>query len=300
MRSIAGAGLEARPQSSRRACIAAGRLDLLASTRPRQARASCARTAQIADNDAAPAGYPPVNIADLRREYHRDALDRERTSIPIRYGSSSAGSRKRSAPQLPEPTAMTLATVGPDGRPGARIVLLKGVDARGLVFFTNYDSRKGARAARAARRRAAVSLGRARAPGARRGRGRQVADAESDAYFASRPLGVAARCVGVAAKPSRFRTGEWLEARVRCSTRTLRGRAMSVPRPPHWGGYPRCPDARSNSGRDASRGCTIAFAIARRPALADRTARAVSVRQGARRADSAGADRAGDRQPHGR
>ena len=84
---------------------------------------------------------------------------------------------------------MTLATVGADGRPSTRVVLIKGFDARGIVWYTNYQSRKGRELAAQSVRGAAVPLGRARARGAHRGprRARQRRR-ESDAYFATRPL----------------------------------------------------------------------------------------------------------------
>src|SRR6201996_5221660 len=90
--------------------------------------------------------------------------------------------------KVPEPNAMTLATVGADGRPSTRIVLIKGCDARGIVWFTNYDSRKGHELAVhpvAALQFHWVELERVvRIEGSVE----RVDDAESDAYFASRPL----------------------------------------------------------------------------------------------------------------
>jgi pyridoxamine 5'-phosphate oxidase len=81
-------------------------------------------------------------IADLRKSYERAELDE---------GASNADPLKQFElwlqqaldGQLPEPNAMTLATVGSDGRPSTRVVLIKGVDARGIVWYTNYHSRKG-------------------------------------------------------------------------------------------------------------------------------------------------------------
>src|SRR5580693_4793381 len=83
-----------------------------------------------------------LNIADLRREYHRASLtEADVDPDPLRQFQTWLHAAVRA--ELPEPTAMTLATVGADGTPSARIVLLKGVDPGGFVFFTNYDSRKG-------------------------------------------------------------------------------------------------------------------------------------------------------------
>ena len=88
---------------------------------------------------------------------------------PTRWSSSSAGCEQALNAQLPEPNAMTLATVGADGRPSTRVVLIKGFDARGIVWYTNYASRKGRELAHQPLRRAAVPLGRTRARGAHRG-----------------------------------------------------------------------------------------------------------------------------------
>ena len=138
---------------------------------------------------------------------------------------------------LPEPTAMTLATVDADGRPAARIVLLKGVDADGFVFFTNYESRKGQDLAlhpdaallfhwieleRQVRIEGAVEQGRT----AR----------ESDAYFASRPR--SSRLGAWASPQSRTIPDRgWLEREFEAAQRALQATTRAVPRPPHWGGY---------------------------------------------------------------
>jgi pyridoxamine-phosphate oxidase len=85
---------------------------------------------------------PSQNLAELRSEYHREALtEADVDPDPLRQLDRWLQEAIRAA--LPEPTAMTLATVGADDRPAARIVLLKGVGPDGLVFFTNYESRKG-------------------------------------------------------------------------------------------------------------------------------------------------------------
>ena len=84
-----------------------------------------------------------VNIADLRREYQRASLT-EADVDPDPLRQFGLWLHEAVQAELPEPTAMTLATVAADGTPAARIVLLKGVDDGGLLFFTNYQSRKGA------------------------------------------------------------------------------------------------------------------------------------------------------------
>ncbi len=83
-----------------------------------------------------------MDIAALRKSYERDRLDETLSDTdPLRQFQRWLD--QALAAQIPEPTAMTLATVGSEGRPSTRVVLLKGLDERGLVWFTSYDSRKG-------------------------------------------------------------------------------------------------------------------------------------------------------------
>ena len=133
-----------------------------------------------------------------------------------------------------DPNAMTLATATADGAPSARIVLLKGHDARGFVFYTNRQSRKGDELA--ATRRAALlfhwkSLGRqVRIEGTVE----DVSDAEADAYFASRPR--QSRLGAWASDQSRPLAGRAiLEQRLADVEAAYPGEA--IPRPPHWSGY---------------------------------------------------------------
>jgi len=83
-----------------------------------------------------------MNIADLRREYMRESLD-ESDVVADPFLQFERWFAEAAKAELPEPNAMTLATIDPDGRPAARIVLLKIADERGFVFFTNFESRKG-------------------------------------------------------------------------------------------------------------------------------------------------------------
>ncbi|HEX5750203.1 MAG TPA: pyridoxamine 5'-phosphate oxidase [Archangium sp.] len=138
-----------------------------------------------------------------------------------------------------DPNAMTVASVGPDGRPSTRVVLLKDFDARGFVFYTNLESRKG----RELLGHPWAALSFFWQPLERQvrieGRVERVSDAEADAYFQSRPRGSQ---VGAWASlqsqtlPSR----EVLEARVEELTREYEG--QTVPRPPHWSGLRVVPD----------------------------------------------------------
>ena len=107
-----------------------------------------------------------TTLADLRINYSRASLD-EADVAHDPFAQFDRWFKEALAAKLPEPNTMTLATVGADGRPSARIVLIKGVDERGFVFFTNYESRKGAILPRTQRPRC-CSTGSARAPGAHR------------------------------------------------------------------------------------------------------------------------------------
>lgn len=140
----------------------------------------------------------------------------------------------RSTPGIAEPTAMTLSTVGADGRPSARIVLLKGVDARGLVFYTNTLSRKGRQIAA----QPAVALTffwpQLEAQVRFEGDALRVADAEADAYFASRPrISQLGAWASQQSEPLAERAE--LEQRFADLEKAYEGRP--VPRPPHWSGF---------------------------------------------------------------
>jgi pyridoxamine 5'-phosphate oxidase len=139
-----------------------------------------------------------------------------------------------------DPTAMTLATVDADGQPSVRVVLLKGVDERGFVFYTNRQSRKGR--ALAANPRAA--LGFLFVPLAEQvrieGRVEWVSDEESDAYFASRPR---ESQLGAWASQQSQPVGSRQELEAQLKAVADRHASGPVPRPPHWGGYRVVPDA---------------------------------------------------------
>lgn len=173
-----------------------------------------------------------MSIADLRRDYTlRGLSESEADPDPVRqfrvWFDQALGAG------LTEPNAMTVATVSADGQPSARIVLLKAFDARGFVFYTNYESRKGAELA--AQPRAALIFYWADLERQVRVEGtvEHVAGAESDAYFASRPVG--SRLGAWASPQSQVIAGREVldaslaEARERFGT--------AIPRPPHWGGF---------------------------------------------------------------
>jgi pyridoxamine 5'-phosphate oxidase len=140
---------------------------------------------------------------------------------------------------LPEPTAMTLSTVGSDGQPSARLVLLKSVDDRGFVFYTNLRSRKGRELA--ANPRAALTFHWQQLEVQVRieGVAEQVTDEEADEYFATRARGSQIGAWASDQSETIAQPGD-LDARVAEAERRFAGR--EVPRPPHWSGYRIIPD----------------------------------------------------------
>jgi pyridoxamine 5'-phosphate oxidase len=176
-------------------------------------------------------------IADLRKSYERDALD-EAASNADPLLQFELWLQQALDAAVPEPTAMTLATVGADGRPSTRIVLLKGCDARGLVWYTNYQSRKGRELAE--HRYAALQFHWVELERVVRieGRVEQVETELSDAYYASRPLDSR---IGAWASPQ----SQVIASRAVLVTEAARFAAkhlLNPPRPPHWGGYRLAPD----------------------------------------------------------
>lgn len=138
-----------------------------------------------------------------------------------------------------EPNAMTLATVGADGRPSTRIVLLKGVDAAGVVFYTNYDSRKGRELA--ANPQAALQFHWVELQRVVRieGRVERTSAEESDAYYASRP--VDSRIGAWASPQSQVIANRGVL--VANAARTSARYGLHPPRPAHWGGFRVVPDS---------------------------------------------------------
>lgn len=178
-----------------------------------------------------------LDLAQLRKSYERAELS-ENASLADPLAQFGQWLQEAIAAQVPEPNAMTLATVGSNLRPSTRVVLIKGYDARGIVWYTNYDSRKGQELAGnpyAALQFHWVELERVvRIEGVVE----KVSDAESDTYFHSRPLD--------------SRIGAWASPQ----SQVISGRGVLVanaakfgaqfmlnpPRPPHWGGYRLRPD----------------------------------------------------------
>jgi pyridoxamine 5'-phosphate oxidase len=175
--------------------------------------------------------------AQLRVEYRRASF-RELDAAPDPFDQFARWFGEAVAAAVPEPNAMTLATVDAAGRPGARIVLLKAFDSRGLVFHTNYDSRKARELAVAPH----VALLFFWIPLERQvrieGAAERVSAAESDAYFAARPR---ASQLSAWASPQStpIPDREWLEQQVLATRARF---AAQVPRPPNWGGVRVVPD----------------------------------------------------------
>ena len=177
------------------------------------------------------------NLTDLRKNYLHAALDEDDAGAdPLVLFQRWLDAAIQEA--TPEPTAMTLSTVGPDGRPSSRVVLLKGYDSDGLVWFTNYLSRKGRELSEnpfAALQFHWVELERVVRI---EGRVEKTSTQESDAYFSSRPLGSR---IGAWASPQ----SERIDGRsVLVKNAALYGAKflLSPPRPEHWGGYRLRPD----------------------------------------------------------
>ncbi|EXI64436.1 MAG: Pyridoxine/pyridoxamine 5'-phosphate oxidase [Candidatus Accumulibacter adjunctus] len=177
------------------------------------------------------------NLAALRKSYEKAELSEEASHAdPLAQFAQWLG--EAISAQLPEPNAMTLATVDQSQRPSTRVVLIKGYGAEGITWYTNYDSRKGRELA--ANPCAALQFHWVELERVVRIEGRvsKVSAAESDAYFASRPLD--------------SRIGAWAspQSQVIASRAVLVANAahygarflLQPPRPPHWGGYRLQPD----------------------------------------------------------
>ena len=179
----------------------------------------------------------PHDLAQMRKSYEQAALDESHVRpLPIDQFHHWFDEAVKS--KALEPNAMTLATASPDGRPSTRVLLLKGADASGLVWFTNYGSRKGQELAENPFAAMQFFWGELERVVRIEGRVERVSDAESDEYYRSRPLG--------------SRIGAWvspqssvLPARADLEAAWAEQQARlgeDPPRPPNWGGYRLIPD----------------------------------------------------------
>jgi pyridoxamine 5'-phosphate oxidase len=182
-------------------------------------------------------GAIATSLASLRKDYALKTLE-EKDVDPDPIRQFGVWMVEAIHAQVPEPTAMSLATIDARHRPSNRICLLKGVDARGFVFYTNYQSRK-ARDIAANPVAALTFLWKELERQVRiEGTVEKVTEEESTAYFATRPLGSR---IGAWASPQseRIENRAWLEQRWAELTKQY---GEHPPRPPHWGGYRVLPD----------------------------------------------------------
>jgi pyridoxamine 5'-phosphate oxidase len=177
-------------------------------------------------------------IAELRKSYERAELSEDASHAdPLKQFDQWL--TEAIASEIPEPNAMTLATVASDLRPSTRPVLIKGYDERGIAWYTNYDSRKGVELAGnpfAALQFHWVELERVVRI---EGRVEKTTAEESDAYYKTRPLDSR---IGAWASPQ----SQVISGRTVLVTNAAKFSAqflLNPPRPPHWGGYRLVPDA---------------------------------------------------------
>jgi pyridoxamine 5'-phosphate oxidase len=177
---------------------------------------------------------PNQSVSQLRMEYERDTLNESKVPAqPLPLFDQWIGEAIESGQA--EPHAMHLSTVGADGFPAGRIVLLRGYDNRGLTFYTNYLSDKSRQLA--ANPRAAATFFWAQSERQIRVTGNvsRVDEAESDAYFQSRPRG--SQLGAWASEQSREISGrEVLESFMEL-VKSKYPDPVQIPRPPHWGGF---------------------------------------------------------------
>ncbi|EDX75283.1 pyridoxamine 5'-phosphate oxidase [Coleofasciculus chthonoplastes PCC 7420] len=173
------------------------------------------------------------SIADLRQEYSLQRLNKT-DAHPNPFEQFTVWFDQAVAAKLPEPNAMTLATATPDGKPSARMVLLKGYDERGFVFYTNYKSHKGQQLL--ANPWGAIAFWWTQLERQVRIEGQieQVSAEKSDAYFHSRPQD--SQLGAWASEQSQvIDSREVLEQRLQQLKKEYE--TKTIPRPPHWGGF---------------------------------------------------------------
>jgi pyridoxamine 5'-phosphate oxidase len=177
-----------------------------------------------------------MSLADIRREYAGEPLDETRSHPDPFRQFSIWFEHVRLLEQ--DPTAMALATATRDGRPSVRTVLLKAVDARGFVFFTNYESRKAHEMAQTGRASLLFVWRSVNRQVRIDGTVEKVNDEESDAYFATRPI-ESRWSVYASRQSERLDSRGVLEAAYEAARRK---HGDAVPRPSWWGGYRVIPD----------------------------------------------------------
>jgi pyridoxamine 5'-phosphate oxidase len=179
-----------------------------------------------------------MSIADLRKEYSRASLSESSVSADP-FAQFAKWFNEAVAAKIPEPNAMSAATVGANGRPSSRILLVKHFDQRGFVWFTNYDSRKGRELQKNPFAALLFHWAELERQVRIEGRVERIAAEESEAYFHSRPL--KSRLGAVASHQSELISDrETLEARYADAAQQY---GDHPPRPEQWGGYRLMPDS---------------------------------------------------------
>ena len=174
-----------------------------------------------------------ISVADLRKEYTFQGLS-ETQAHPNPFEQFKIWFEQALAAQLPEPNAMTIAAATPDGKPSARMVLLKDYDERGFVFYTNYESYKGRQLVENPWGALAFWWAQLERQVRIEGRVEKVLEAESDAYFHSRPI--ESQLGAWASHQSQvIESREVLEQRLQQLKEEYENK--EIPRPPHWGGF---------------------------------------------------------------
>lgn len=179
------------------------------------------------------------SLADLRKDYSlAGLLEKDLAKDPFRQFEKWF--QEAEAAKLTEPNAMTLSTVGADGRPSCRTVLLKGLDGRGFVFYSNYESRKGRELANIPRAALVFPWLALERQVIIEGSVSRVSREESEAYFHSRPR--ASQLGAWVSQQSSIITGR---AVLEDAMKTLEQKyaGVEIPLPPIWGGYRVAPDS---------------------------------------------------------
>lgn len=178
------------------------------------------------------------NLAEIRSDYSLRELSKESVDSDP-FAEFGAWMDEALRAKVNEPTAMTLSSVGGDSRPSSRVVLLKGFDSSGFVFFTNYNSRKGRELAEnpyavvnffwpELERQVNIS-----------GRADKVSERESDEYFQTRPF---TSRVGAWASDQSEKIASKMDIMTKVAKLLVKYATGNVPRPPHWGGFRIIPD----------------------------------------------------------
>jgi pyridoxamine 5'-phosphate oxidase len=172
-------------------------------------------------------------VADLRRDYTLEALV-EAHANPDPFGQFQHWFEAAVQAELPEPNAMTLATIDAEGFPAARIVLLKDFDPRGFVLFTNYNSHKGQELSQNPKAALVFLWAELERQVRIQGTVEKITSEESDSYFYSRPHN--SRLGAWASNQSEvIPNREVLDRQLEALKAEYEGK--EVPRPPHWGGF---------------------------------------------------------------